>query len=126
MAHKILCVDDSPTIILSLRQPLEEAGFEVISASNGQEGIELLNKHWDVSLIYLDVNMPVMDGFEFLKKIRANKTTSGIRVVMVTTEGSKDSILKAKDLGISGWLIKPAVGDSILQVAEKFLGKQSA
>ena len=121
MAHKILCVDDSPTIILSLRQPLEEAGFEVISASNGQEGIELLNKHWDVSLIYLDVNMPVMDGITLIKELRTLPSYKFTPLLMLTTESGLDKKTEGKAAGATGWIVKPFNPDQLLAVLKKVI-----
>ncbi|NRA67159.1 MAG: response regulator [Pseudobacteriovorax sp.] len=126
MSGKVLCIDDSKTIQLCLQLALEGAGFTVLIAENGAVGLKLLEDNPDTGLIYLDVHMPVMDGFTCLQHIKDNPKTSHIDVIMVTTEGSKVKVERSKGLGASGWIVKPIDENIAVSVAEKYLGKRPA
>jgi two-component system chemotaxis response regulator CheY len=104
---KALVVDDSKAIRQIERKYLEELGFEVLEAENGKEALEVLKEHPDISLILLDWHMPVMNGYEFLKTLRANPQYQEIKVMMVTTENQQKSIIDAIMAGANEYLMKP-------------------
>lgn len=109
MGIKILLVDDSATMLRILKTSAQMviADVEILEARNGQEAFECLEKNTDISLILLDVNMPIMNGIEFLWKMREDSRFSGVKVIMQTTETGKLTVEKAMELGISGYLMKP-------------------
>lgn len=104
---KALVVDDSKAIRQIERKYLEELGFEVLEAENGKEALEVLKEHPDISLILLDWHLPVMNGYEFLKTLRANPQYQEIKVMMVTTENQQKSVIDAIMAGANEYLMKP-------------------
>ncbi|MFN4131500.1 MAG: PleD family two-component system response regulator [Caldimicrobium sp.] len=104
---KALIVDDSKAIRQIERKYLEELGFIVVEAENGEEALEILKAHPDIELILLDWYMPVMNGYEFLKKMRENQEWSHIKVMMVTTENQQKNIIEAIMAGANEYLMKP-------------------
>jgi two-component system chemotaxis response regulator CheY len=104
---KALVVDDSKAVRQIERKYLEELGFEVLEAENGKEALEVLKEHPDISLILLDWHMPVMNGYEFLKTLRANPQYQEIKVMMVTTENQQKSVIDAIMAGANEYLMKP-------------------
>jgi two-component system chemotaxis response regulator CheY len=104
---KALVVDDSKAIRQIERKYLEELGFEVLEAENGKEALEVLKEHPDISLILLDWHMPIMNGYEFLKTLRANPQHQEIKVMMVTTENQQKSVIDAIMAGANEYLMKP-------------------
>jgi len=117
---KILIVDDSSVMRKIVERALRQAGLEpmlVMEAGSGTEGLELL-KGKEVHLILSDINMPSMDGLEFLRQIRAQNLASGVPVVMITTESSEEHVKQAILLGAQGYIRKPFTAD---QVKERVL-----
>ena len=103
---KILIVDDSSVIRVIASDAAIEAGHEVMVAENGQEGLDILrNKKFD--LIFSDINMPIMDGFEMVENIKQDKEYKYIPIIMLTTESSEKMKEHGKELGVQGWMIKP-------------------
>ncbi|HEY1208245.1 MAG TPA: response regulator [Terracidiphilus sp.] len=103
---RALIVDDSRFVRGYLRGLLEEKGFECEDAADGQAGMDLLTSRQPFDLALVDWNMPVMDGLEMLKKLRA-EGFAGLKVMMVTTEAENDYILRALDAGADEYLMKP-------------------
>jgi DNA-binding response OmpR family regulator len=99
----VLVIDDNRSTVRIAEQVLRQAGFDVITAFNGVEGIKKATSE-DPDLIILDVILPEMNGFEALKRIREHSTTP---VIMLTSESDLDSVKKAIDLGANGYLAKP-------------------
>jgi len=104
---KALVVDDSKAIREIERKYLEELGFIVVEAENGENALEVLKSNPDIELILLDWYMPVMNGYEFLKKMRENQEWSHIKVMMVTTENQQKNIIEAIMAGANEYLMKP-------------------
>jgi len=103
---RALIVDDSRFVRGHLRGMLEEKGIECEEAADGLAGLELLRAGVPFDLALVDWNMPVMDGLEMLKRVRAQGFT-GMKVMMVTTEAENDFILRALDAGADEYLMKP-------------------
>jgi two-component system chemotaxis response regulator CheY len=103
---RALIVDDSRFVRGYLRGLLEEKGFECEEAADGQDGVDKLKSRPPFDLALVDWNMPVMDGLEMLKKLRAEGYAS-LKVMMVTTEAENDYILRALDAGADEYLMKP-------------------
>lgn len=118
---KIMLIDDSPTLRLQLGRALSEAGFVVIEAVDGLDGLEQLETHRDLSLIVCDVNMPRMDGIQFLAAVAAREASSP-PVIMLTTEGHPDLIQTARACGACGWVAKPVEPHLLIAAAMKLTG----
>jgi len=117
MAGKILVIDDSMLVRKQVGSTLTAAGYTVVDAADGAEALERLKAHGDVSLIVCDVNMPRMNGIEFLQHVQ-----SSAPVVMLTTEGQPEIVLRAKQLGAKAWILKPFKPDHLLAAAKKLIG----
>ena len=102
---KVLVVDDSETIRLEVSRTLGQAGFSVLEARDGAEGLATAIKNPDLALLVLDVNMPVMNGLEMLERLRQNPTTADIPVLLMTPEAEDRRIERAKKGGAKGWVI---------------------
>ncbi|MFK7827569.1 MAG: response regulator [Oligoflexales bacterium] len=118
----ILIVDDSRTVRKQLESMLSAANFQVLQAENGKIALETLNKYKDIKIVFCDVNMPEMSGFELLKALRdlGNK----IPFILLSTESSHEFILRAKGLGANGYLVKPAHEENIMMMIKRFATDQ--
>lgn len=121
MAVDVLIVDDSAAIRKILQRVLIQADIplgKVYEAGDGEEALASLRQNL-VGLVLTDVNMPNMDGIEFLRTVKANREWESLPVVMVTTEGSKTKVMEAVRLGAAGYVRKPFTA---AQIKEKLLG----
>lgn len=122
---RILIVDDSTVMRKIVERALRQAGLDpmvVIEAGSGTEALEVL-KGANVHLILSDINMPSMDGLEFLRQIRHQNLASGVPVVMITTESSEEHVKQAILCGAQGYIRKPFTAE---QVKERVLPLLSA
>jgi two-component system chemotaxis response regulator CheY len=103
---RILAVDDSQSMRDMVRIALTSAGFDVTSASDGQEALALARES-DFDLVLSDVNMPVMDGIAFIRALRAESAYRHIPILMLTTESDGDRKKEGKEAGATGWIVKP-------------------
>ena len=109
---KALIVDDATTVRMYHRSLVEQSGWQTIEAENGVEALEkALDKPVDV--MFVDVNMPVMDGYTFIKTARASETIGHIPIVMISTEAQLIDRDKAFEAGANHYLVKPASPDAI-------------
>jgi CheY-like chemotaxis protein len=116
MAAKILVVDDDKSLSELLRMHLASAGYEVSTAEDGiSAGYQVLKNPPD--LILSDVNMPHMDGFEFIAALKADKTLPNIPVIFLTSVEDGDH--RGKELGAVGYLTKPVRADRLLEIVAK-------
>jgi two-component system, cell cycle response regulator DivK len=123
---KVLLVEDDPDNILLADQVLTFYGAEVTSASNGQKGLEHLANQVP-TVILLDLAMPHMDGWEMLKKIRANPQTAPIPVIAVTAHAMQEDREKALSNGFDGYITKPyAIGSLIKEIQLCLAGLETA
>lgn len=102
---KILIVDDSKTVLRINAQIVKNLDHEAITAENGKEAKDKLSA--DVDLVLLDVNMPIMNGFEFLKETQQYRKDNNIKVFMCTTEGGRSEVVRALQLGANNYIVKP-------------------
>jgi two-component system chemotaxis response regulator CheY len=117
---RTLIVDDSSVMRKIVERALRQAGLELLmvyEAGSGTEGLDLL-KAKQVDLILSDINMPSMDGLEFLRQIRAQNLAPDVPVVMITTESSEEHVKQAILSGAQGYIRKPFTAD---QVKERVL-----
>jgi two-component system alkaline phosphatase synthesis response regulator PhoP len=105
MSTKILIVEDEKDIIEFLKYNLENEGFSVISANDGEEGLLKMSEKPDIVL--LDIMMPKMDGYEVCKRIRQNKETANIPVIFLTAKSSEYDEVKGLELGANDYILKP-------------------
>jgi two-component system, chemotaxis family, chemotaxis protein CheY len=122
MAKKILAVDDSASMRQMIRLTLRGAGYEVIEAGDGQEGLAQA-KAGSPHMILTDLNMPVMDGMTFIKELRKQGVLAGIPIVFVTTESDAEKKSQAKAAGATAWITKPFQPEQLVAVAKKVLGE---
>jgi two-component system chemotaxis response regulator CheY len=119
---KILVVDDSAMIRLIVSKATKKAGYQLVEASNGQEGVDELLKHNDISLILSDINMPVMNGFEMIQTIKEYDNLKYIPIVMLTTETDDKLKQKGRNLGVKAWMVKPFNEKTFLKAIMKLIG----
>ncbi len=111
---KILIVDDSGLIRRVISKVAREQGYDVIEAENGADGLAKLRKQAaDIGLVILDWNMPIMDGYEVLTRIRSYDGYKHIPVLMATADGVKEDVLKALRAGADSYLVKPFTEETL-------------
>lgn len=118
MATSVLIIDDSNTMRKIVQRSLRQAGFEfdkILEAGDGQEALSVLAGE-KVDLILSDINMPNMDGLEFLRQKAGNDAIKDIPVVMITTEAGADIIGEARSLGAKGSIKKPFTADQVQDI----------
>jgi two-component system chemotaxis response regulator CheY len=117
----VLCVDDSPTIRKLVHKALEPEGYEVVDAANGKEALDISDgRHIDFFLV--DVNMPVMDGFQFAERLKNRDSGATVPVVFLTTESGSDKKQRGKELGVRGWIVKPFEATSLVKLVSMLTG----
>jgi two-component system chemotaxis response regulator CheY len=121
MPKTILIVDDSGTIRQQLRATLGGAGFDVLEAADGLEALDQLDKHPEVALMILDINMPKMSGLDMLEKLRSESRCSTVPVLMLTTEGHPTLMDRARKAGAKGWVVKPYKPDLLVGAIRKMV-----
>lgn len=119
MGKKILVVDDSATVRQQVGLALGQAGFDVVEAVDGMDGIDKMNQTADIALVICDVNMPRMSGLEMLEKLHAERKATLAPVVMLTTEGQPELVERAKKAGAKGWIVKPFKAELLIAAAKK-------
>ncbi|MFZ5523227.1 MAG: response regulator [Pseudomonadota bacterium] len=123
MAKIILAVDDSTSIRQMVAFTLKSAGYSVIEAADGQEGLDKANASADtISLVLTDQNMPKMDGLTLIKTLRSLPKFVATPILMLTTESSDDMKAQGKAAGATGWLVKPFDPHKLLEVVKKVIG----
>jgi len=120
---KIMTVDDSSTMrmIILFKKDLEKICINVLEAENGKDALEQLEKHPDIKLLFLDWNMPVMNGEEVVNNMVANGSIKKTKIVMATTEGEKSKVVKMIKLGTKGYLVKPFQPAKVIDIMKKLL-----
>lgn len=110
----IMLVDDSATILLSISNILSKAGYTVEKASNAAAGLDRFKAGVKIDLLITDLNMPGMNGIEFIKEVRRLPNYRFMPILFLTTESQQAKRMEAKAAGASGWLVKPATADELL------------
>lgn len=122
MKKHILVVDDSKTIRNLVAFVLKGEGFKVSTAEDGLDAIEKLCSLDPVDLIVSDVNMPRMDGFTFIKNIRAQDAYKNVPIVVLSTEGQEKDIQLGMSLGANLYMVKPAQPEKMVRNIKMLLG----
>ena len=118
----VLIVDDSLTVRQQVSLALASAGYQIIEANDGAEGVDAVRAHAEISVVLCDLNMPRMNGLEFLETIKGDAAGPPVPVVMLTTEGSSELIARAKLAGAKGWIVKPFQTDLLLGAVRRIAG----
>ena len=121
MAKTILSVDDSSSIRQMVAFTLKGAGYEVIEAVDGQDGLDKA-KAKTVDMVLTDQNMPRMDGLTLVKNLRAMPNYKSVPILMLTTESGDAMKAQGKEAGATGWLVKPFDPAKLLEVTKKVIG----
>ena len=119
MACKVLMIDDEPDLIAAVKDWLEPRDFEVSAALNGLEGLRKA-KRIIPGIIILDIRMPIMDGFEVLDRLRSDADTRYIPVIMLTQKRESDSIFRARNLGMTDYMMKPFSMEKLLELVKRY------
>lgn len=120
MAKKVLIVDDEPQLARIVQVRLAANGYEVISARNGQEALDMAEGDRP-GLILMDVMMPKMHGLEALRRLKEKPETKDTPVVMLTAKDDKESVSEASALGAKDYMSKPFNAEALLDVVKKYL-----
>ena len=103
---RILLIDDDPALLDALSLALQDEGYEVDTAEDGLAGLEKLRESRPDVLVS-DINMPRLDGFGFIERVRADESCRGIPILVLTTESDEGKKLRARAAGATGWIVKP-------------------
>ncbi len=104
---RALVIDDDPAILLIVSAILTGLGYEVNTASDGQDGLKCLTESGAPDVVLVDWNMPVMNGLEFIKSVRSNPNYHDLPIIMVTTELEMSQLALTFDAGVSEYIMKP-------------------
>lgn len=117
---KILVVDDSSVVRMSLDMLLKENGFQVTTANDGALGVDAA-KADTFDLIITDINMPNMNGFDLIKNVRDMEDNKFMPILVLTTESDSELLKKGKNYGATGWIVKPFTNEALLNTVNKVL-----
>jgi len=124
MAFRVLIVDDSPAMRSVIRRIIQISGFDLkacLEASHGEEACQLLRQEW-VDVILTDINMPVMNGEQFVLQLKRDDLLGSIPVVVVSTDATEQRIRRMLSLGASGYVTKPFFPEALRGELERVLG----
>lgn len=121
MTKTVLTVDDSPSIRRMIAMTLTEAGYRVIEASDGADGLAKATAQ-PVDAIITDQNMPGLDGLGMIRALRAHPVGRGVPVIFLSTESQESLKDQARAAGALGWMVKPFTQEKLLAVVKKVLG----
>ena len=121
MTKKILTVDDSASVRQMVKLTLEGAGYEVVQANDGAEGLAMA-KTSPADMVVTDLNMPNMDGLSLIRELRKLPAYQGIPIIFLTTESDEGMKSQAKEAGATGWITKPFQQEQLVTVVKRVLG----
>jgi DNA-binding response OmpR family regulator len=126
MIKKVLVIDDSELIHNMYRLMLKKyPGCEMVSARNGKEGLEKLEMESDFDLVLLDINMPVMNGLQFLETRKREGKHTHVPVIIISTEGKEEDTLRGLNLGAKGYIVKPFKSIALHNTIESIFKKKA-
>jgi two-component system chemotaxis response regulator CheY len=128
MAFSVLIVDDSPVMRGFIRRVMSLSGFEVgdcLEASDGEEALDCLHER-SVDVILTDINMPKMNGEEFLRRLETDERLRSVPTLVISTDATKARILKMISLGAQGYMTKPFSPEALREELERILGERNA
>lgn len=124
MAYRVLIVDDSPAMRAFIRRVMDISGFELaccLEAGDGNEALDVLRREW-VDLVLTDINMPGMDGEEFLRNLEADEMLRKVPVVVISTDATSKRIERMISLGARGYVTKPFSPETLRAELDRTLG----
>lgn len=121
MSKTILSVDDSASVRQMVKLTLTGAGYQIIQANDGSEGLSKA-KESQVDMVMTDLNMPVMNGLDLIRELRKLPSYKGVPILFLTTESDAQIKAEAKAAGATGWITKPFQQDQLIAVVKKVLG----
>ena len=121
MSKTILTIDDSASVRQMVSMTLSAAGHTIIEAGDGAEGYTKAIAQ-PVHAVLTDLNMPVMNGIEFIRKYRQHPSSKGVPIILLTTESDEELKRQAKEAGATGWIVKPFKQDQLVAVIKKVTG----
>lgn len=119
--RKILVVDDEPFICRSLTFVLKKENYQVFEARNGEEGLAAIREH-KPDLVFLDVMMPKINGFEVTERVRSDPALSGVKIILLTAKGQESDREVGKNAGADDYMTKPFSPTKILARVKQILG----
>jgi len=121
VARRILIVEDEPNILLSLEFLLEGAGYEVASARDGTKAL-VTAASWHPDLVVLDIMLPLVNGFEVCRQLRASREFDGVKILILTARGREREVEKGLALGANAYLTKPFATRNLIETTKRLLG----
>jgi two-component system chemotaxis response regulator CheY len=121
MSDNILIVDDSASMRQMVNFTLSENGYNVTEATNGQEGLNKLNEIDALKLVVTDIHMPIMDGINFIKNVRAGAKHKFVPIIILTTESEENMQNEGKKAGASAWIVKPFTPEKLIETVKKII-----
>ena len=122
--HKVLVVDDEPFICRSLSFVLRKENYEVFEARNGEEALLAIEEHRP-DLVFLDVMMPKVNGFEVTRRVRADESLKSTKIILLTAKGQDSDRATGREVGADDYMTKPFSPTKILERARQILGDES-
>jgi two-component system, chemotaxis family, chemotaxis protein CheY len=117
---RIMTIDDSPSLRQMVALTLENAGYEVVEASDGRDAVAKLDGR-EYHLFVTDLNMPGMDGIELTRKLRSMPEYRFVPIVLLTTESNQEKKMQGKAAGATGWIVKPFQPADLLATVKKVM-----
>ncbi|MGD0430256.1 MAG: response regulator [Acetobacteraceae bacterium] len=121
MRKRILTVDDSPSVRQMVKLTLTGAGYDIVEAGDGAEGLSKA-RATPLDMVVTDLNMPVMNGLGLIRELRKLPAYRGVPILFLTTESDAEMKKQAKAAGATGWITKPFQQDQLVAVVRKVLG----
>lgn len=119
MGVQVLVVDDSAAVRQQVGMALGQAGFDIVEAGDGKEGITAIDNNPGIRMVISDVNMPNMNGLEMVAAIKNKPSNSSLPIIMLTTEGQPALMKQAKEAGAVGWIVKPFDAAQLVATVKK-------
>ena len=121
MKKRILAVDDSPSVRQMVKLTLSGAGYDIVEAGDGAEGLSKARAS-TLDMVVTDLNMPVMNGLGLIRELRKLPAYRGVPILFLTTESDPEMKQQAKAAGATGWITKPFQQDQLVAIVKKVLG----
>ena len=121
--QKILIIDDEPDMVYAVQMRLETSGYQVVTALDGNEGLEKARKE-NPDLIILDVMLPNLDGYKISRMLKFDEKYKNIPIIMFTARGQRDDIKLGYEVGVDVYLVKPFEWKVLLEEINKLLDKE--
>jgi two-component system, chemotaxis family, chemotaxis protein CheY len=118
---RILVVDDSAAMRISMKDVLARYGYSVLEAKDGVDALEILATAPEVALVLTDLHMPRLDGLGLLRNLRRDRKHFEIPVLIQTTEAQASAVTSARQAGATGWLVKPVNEAALVRAVERLL-----